>query len=398
MGIELVVAIAVVIIVLAIIHKYLYYGELTGNYYKKKFALKRFERGLLNEYTKKIKRSLALDFCIEIFVGFYIGVFRELSKNQQRTKKLNFRLMDFCMAIVKKKYYLSSILDDSLYKSTLPGEIYGIVKDKEQLLRTLSDAEERDLFDRDWKRMKRVYTDLVSRFDKNHPEKFYEHIRQIASCYEKISILPLRSLFYNAHSFMADYDRFISLQLYLHYLSVKSASKPFKYKSITKLNVSRLFDGEAQKKKFAAICHQLRQDYDMGKAFDRMDELFMRVRRKISLNISSIKEAKEKHNEVVQILGQYLDSDELPTEKPPIVIKIDDTPDTQKDLFDLFISRSFRLNRQEVNIFVESRGLFRDTFIERINGAYYETFDDLLIEEYEDYYLLNEDYYRQLND
>ena len=398
MGIEIWFGVVVAIAVMAFVHKYLHYNELTGNQNRKKFALQPFEKGLLNDYTQKIKRNLTHNFCIEIFIEFYISIFRELSKKHQRIKKLNFRLMDFCMAIVNVKFHLKPDFDDSIYRDTLPKEICELVKIKESTIRMLSDSEERKLFKNDTKRPIRIYDYCVRHFDKNHPEIFYSTICRLNSFRNEINIVHLRNIFYKAYSFMADFDRFISLQCYLHYLTVKSASDTFQYKVISKRNVSKLFDNETQKIKFDAICNQFRQDNDTEKAFKQLDELFMRVRRKISLNIESIKEAKEKHNEVVQILEKYLDNDESETEKQPVVIKIDDTPDNKKDLFAYFISRSFRLNRQEVNIFAKSRGLFGDTFIERINDEYYETLDDLLIEEDGDYYILNEDYYHQLND
>jgi predicted Zn-dependent protease with MMP-like domain len=368
-----------------------------GFFYWRKYKLNLLEIRRLNNYSKKIKHNLTYGFCIEIFIEFYIGILRELPKKQQHDKRLNIRLMDFCMAIIKKKYYLSSVFYESLYQETIPEEIYVRIKDKEQNLRILSDSEERELFNRDLKRMKRIYDDLVQDFDKSHPEIFYEQIRRLASKCEKISIVPLRRLFYNAHCFMVDFDSVVSIKLYLRYLNVKSSSDTFKYRAILKLHATKLFENEAQKKKFETICVQFRQDNDIEKAFDRVDELFLRVRRKISLHIDSIKEAKTKHDEAVKILGQYRDTDEREKEKSPVVKEPDDMAVYQKALFDLFISRSFHLNRQEVNIFAASRGLFTDSFIEHINDDYYETFDDLLIEEDGDDYLMNEEYYNQLN-
>ena len=371
---------------------------LIGFIYWRKFKLTLYEVGYLNDYSKKIRHSLTFGFCFEIFIGLYISVFRELSEKQQQDKQLNHRLMDFCLAIIQQKYYLGSVSDDSIYKEILPEEIYAKVKDKEQSIRMLTASEERDLFNRDLKRIKRIFNHLVSDFDKNHSEKLYEQICTLAVNYKKIGVVPLRSLFYNAYHFMADYDRVVSLKLYLQYLNVRSSSNTFKFKTIMKYNAVKLFDSEAQKRKFDTICAQFRQDYDLEKAFERTDELFKRVRRKISLHIDSIKEAKSEHNEVAFMLEQYLDSDEPVKDDQPVVIEPDTTSERQKELFGLFISNSFRLNRQELNIFATSRGLFRDTFIERINDDYYEMFDDLLIEEDGDDYILNEAYYKQLND
>ena len=368
-----------------------------GFIYWRKYKLTLYEVSYLNGYSKKIRRCLTFGFCFEVFIELYRSVFRELTGKQQQDKRLNLHLMDFCLAILQKKYYLRPVSDDSIYKDALSEEIYEIVRDKEQSVRMLTASEERDLFNRDLKRIKRIFNHLVSEFDKNNSEQLYEQICSLAENYKKIGVVPLRSLFYNAYHFMADYDRVVSLKLYLHYLSVRSSSNTFKFKAIMKYNAVKLFDSEAQKKKFDAIIAQFRKDNELEKALVRVDELFRRVRRKISLRIDSIKEAKSAHDEVAQMLGQYLDNDEIEKDDPPVVIETDDLSERRKELFDLFISRSFRLNRQEVHRFAASRGLFGDTVIERINDAYYETFDDLLIEEDGDDYVLNEDYYKQLN-
>ena len=395
-AVHVVISVIVAIFAFAIIA---YVSRSFGFIYWRKFKLNLYEARYLNAYSKKIKRDLISGFCKDIFIGFYLDIVREMSKKQLKDRMLILRLMDFCLAIIKKKYYLSSVIDnDSFFKETLPGEIYENVKDKERLLRILSEEEERELFNRDLRRIKRIINYLTATFDKNHPEQLYGQICSLASSYENISVVPVRSLYYNTHCFMADYDRVLSLKLYLRYLNVKSSSATYKYKAIMRDNADKLFDDKAQKRKFAAILEQFRQDNDLEKALEQVDSLFIHVRRKINLHIESIKEAKANHNEVALILGQYLDSEEPEKEEPPAVFEQDDRLNHQKDLFDLFISKSFRLNRQEINIFADSRGLFRDTFIERINDSYFDMFDDLLIEEDGDYYVLNEDYYQQIND
>jgi hypothetical protein len=372
------------------------YSELIGYVYRKKFALNRFEKAYLNNHTKIIKRNFVADVCIEIFIGLYTGVVRELSYKQQKDKKLNGRLMDFCIAVVKKKYNLILPFDFSSYKELLPEEVYVLLKDKELSMRELTEPEEQQLFNRDTKRWKRVYDSLVSNFDKERPEVFYKDICKLGSYHENIGVIRTRSLYYNAYNFMIDYDRKYALKLYLHYLNMKSKSETFRFKEITKRNASVLFDTDEQKRKFAAICSQLQDNQDIAMACGQVDELFVFVRRKINLHVESIKDAKARHNEVAQILGHYLDEDVPVEEKLPVATTIEPAPDNKKELFDLFISQSFRLNRQEVNIFASSKGLFRDHFIESINEAYYETLDDLLIEEEDDCYIMNEAYYQQI--
>lgn len=197
---------------------------------------------------------------------------------------------------------------------------------------------------------------------------------------------------------MIEHHKEISLKLYLQYLNVKSASGTFKYKQISVRNASKLFSNKEQKTKFEAICKQFQKNYKLEKALAQISELYTPVRRKIKLNVDSIQEAKAKQASVAKILGAYLDDEPIAEKhentQPETVIN---TPaNNQQELFDLFISNTFRLNQQEINIFVQSKGLFKDQFIESINEQYYETLDDLLIEEESGEYILNEEYYTQI--
>jgi len=374
--------------------------EAIGYIYRKQFKLKHIEKEHLNAYTKKIKRNFASTFCIEIFIGLYIEIVREIPRKQQKDNTLSSRLIDVCIAIVKKKCNLILPFDISVYKALFPDDIYNIIKDKEQSIRALTETEEQELFKHDKKRMKRIYDGLVSKLDKNHPNIFYDDICKLGLYCRTIGAIHSRSLYYKSHNLMVDYDRKYALKLYLHYLSIKSTSETFKYKEITKRNTSELFDTEEQKKKFALICAQFREKQDIAWACEQVDELYIHVRRKIKLQIESIKDAKSQHNEVAQMLGTYLNEEETLSEVSSLEKfskKTTEYPsENKKELFDLFILRSFRLNRQEVNIFATSKGLFRDNFIESINEEYYETLDDLLIEVEGDDYIMNEDYYQQI--
>lgn len=190
-----------------------------------------------------------------------------------------------------------------------------------------------------------------------------------------------------------------SLKFYLHYLHVKSASETFKHKQISTRNISRLFGSKEQKEKFDAICRKFQKDQKLEKALTELSALCTPVRKKINLNISSIQDAKEKQTQVAQLLSSYLEDEPIPEISVPDIITEKQqhvAGDNQKELFDLFTANTFRLNQQEVHIFAQSKGLFKDRFIESINEQYYEILDDLLIEEEGEEYILNKEYYTQV--
>ena len=52
--------------------------------------------------------------------------------------------------------------------------------------------------------------------------------------------------------------------------------------------------------------------------------------------------------------------------------------------------------QSEFELFAKSKGAFKNQLIENINDICFERLDDLLIEEDEDYYTINQNYYQKL--
>lgn len=369
--------------------------------YKDLFGLNKEECKLLNKQLPLIKEHFSLDICIEETIRFYIHVYREIPVYRRIGPGLNRQLMQYCIYLIRNKYDFrpDSMNQISTFQENFIADDIALIEELTQYIPPLTDENEEQLFTHDNQRWKRKFDKLTQAFDINQPDDFYGKVIRLASLNKRSRLMDIRNIYYKSYLFMVQHHKEISLKFYLHYLNVKSASDTFKHKQISTRNESRLFSSKEQKNKFDAICNRLQKDNKLEEALEEINVLCLPVRKKISLNISSIQEAKEKQTKVAQLLSTYLDDkivSEISETNTIVENQQEVAGDNQKELFDLFTANTFRLNQQEVHIFAQSKGLFKDQFIESINDQFYEILDDLLIEEDGEEYILNEEYYTRV--
>jgi hypothetical protein len=63
---------------------------------------------------------------------------------------------------------------------------------------------------------------------------------------------------------------------------------------------------------------------------------------------------------------------------------------------ELFPKSNFSVSQIELEQFAKSKGIFKNQLIESINEICYEFLDDVLIEEEEDYYTINTNYFKRI--
>jgi hypothetical protein len=61
---------------------------------------------------------------------------------------------------------------------------------------------------------------------------------------------------------------------------------------------------------------------------------------------------------------------------------------------ELFSKSNFSVPQSELEAFAKSNGVFKNQLIESINEACYGLLDDVLIEEEDDYYTINTNYFQ----
>ncbi|MCW2117943.1 tellurite resistance TerB C-terminal domain-containing protein [Flavobacterium sp. 7A] len=133
-------------------------------------------------------------------------------------------------------------------------------------------------------------------------------------------------------------------------------------------------------------------------------------KKKIQLNIASINEVQQKHSETVELLNEYL-KDDLEDENNIIKLKETKNEEIHQSNFlseltftaihattlELFVKSNFSVSQTELEVFAKSKGVFKNQLIESINDICYDFLDDVLIEEDDDFYIINTDYFQKIS-
>jgi uncharacterized protein YgiM (DUF1202 family) len=223
----------------------------------------------------------------------------------------------------------------------------------------------------------------------------------------------IENIFFQASKFISKYDKTAALIFYIDYIYYDLKSVKFDNKQLTKTIQKGLFKNEEQLRMFGAIVDDFVKDKNRSKAVEAVSQLYAVKRKKIQLDTSAIKEVNEKHSDTVQLLNEYLQDEETDTMtveigetetmvelqkevvKTPVVNKYG-LNINQLELLEIISKNSFLLTGHQVEVFAKSKGVFRNQLVESINEACYETIDDLLIEEDDENYIINENYYQKL--
>ncbi|MFP3831354.1 tellurite resistance TerB C-terminal domain-containing protein [Chryseobacterium sp. SIMBA_028] len=227
------------------------------------------------------------------------------------------------------------------------------------------------------------------------------------------------TIFFEASKFVADYDRTCALRLYIHYLEKDLSSPKFDHRQFNKSIQKNLFSTQEQLTDFEEILKNFIADRDLEIAIKRANMLYQPKRKRITIDPEAIKDIQAQHSETADILGQILSDEEeencIEREetvgKQELIIKI--TPqvsenqntkyldglsltDIQKEILDLFKKNSFNILQSDFGDFIKTKGLFIGSTIDSINECCFETLDDILIEEEDEYFIINTNYYQKL--
>ena len=231
----------------------------------------------------------------------------------------------------------------------------------------------------------------------------------------------VENIFFEASKFIAKYDNESALFLYVHYLYHDLKSATFDNKQHTKTIQKSLFKTNEQLHDFEKIVSELIKDKDLEKALKQIPEIYKVKRKKLQLNRDSIKDVIEQHSETVELLNEYLKDDfedennsiksqEINNEEIQIEI-IQKSEEIHHSAFvseltftaihttalELFAKSNFSISQDEFEVFAKSKGVFKNQLIESINDTCYEFLDDVLIEEEEDYYTINTNYFQRIS-
>ncbi len=352
----------------------------------------------------------SIRFCLDAVIQLYLDTCRTLTlqnqwKNDTETANLVF---DFCKYIVAKKYRckLASKNIPEFLEDRLAPAVQETIRALQPNIRQLDEQEERRLYNLYSSRWKTDMSVLSDALTTRNARWFYDEVCRLASL-NNTRVTVYREIFYSAYINTVQKDKEISAKLYLHYIGVGSVSDTFKYKEVSRRNRKILFPKEEQEKEFDRICQKLLKNKKLEPALDAVKEMYVVRRRKIQIDTEGVLAAGADHAEVVELLNEYLAVEEPETiivnkipEQPTLVMQ----PETQtyrmngnqEALLRLFADNAFRLGQKEIDTFARTNGALKNQLVESINEMYYEQLDDVLIEENDDHYILNQEYYQQI--
>jgi hypothetical protein len=230
----------------------------------------------------------------------------------------------------------------------------------------------------------------------------------------------IENIYFEASKFVSKFDKLLSLNYYIKYLYHDLKSESFDNKQLTKTIQKNLFKTNEQLHDFEIVVSELLKDKDLDKALKRISSFYSVKRKKIQLDTLSIKEVQHQHKGTVELLNVYLKDEyeddvntiktqEINNEEVTLEItkKVQDVQHSiyrsnisltqvQQSTLELFSKSNFSVSQIELETFAKSQGVFKNQLIESINEVCFENLDDILIEEEEDYFTINANYYQNL--
>ena len=267
-------------------------------------------------------------------------------------------------------------------------------------------------------RWKDEFSTLKNSFQSDELWKFTEGITLLEEVNQKNP--NIENIFFDASKFMAKYDRVIALKHYAKYIFYDLQSKRIDGKQLTKTIQKSLFQTEEQLNDYRKIIDQLTIDSDINKALHNISKIYVPKRKKIVLNKSEIEDVEQKHSVTVELLNEYLESDEeteletkthlesSETDEVEITFGVDTNTDSlfnsdlkinevQEQLIRLIAENSFAIHKDKVEKMAVQNGMFKNQLIDSINEKCFEILDgEALIEEDEETYIMEEFYYREI--
>ena len=279
------------------------------------------------------------------------------------------------------------------------------------------EATEIELYAQNTTRWKIKFGELTTNFNGDE-KQFIENILKLGKL--NIRNPSIENIFFEASKFIAKSDREAALTLYIYYLHYDFNSTTFDNKQLTKTIQKSLFKTNEQLQDFQIIISEFFNDKNLKKALQKVSSVYALKRKKIQLDNNVIKTVQQQHSGTVELLNEYLQdeyegdtnmvkSEEINNDEVVIEItrkaepaasstytdEIAFTP-LHQEILEVFFKSSLTLSHNDLESFVKAKGIFKNQLIDNLNEICFELLDDVLIEEEDEFYTINESYYRKL--
>ncbi|MEC4095400.1 tellurite resistance TerB C-terminal domain-containing protein [Myroides odoratimimus] len=220
----------------------------------------------------------------------------------------------------------------------------------------------------------------------------------------------IENIYFDASKHIAKQDQLLALEYYLRYIQADLDSVTINNKPLNKTTLKVLFKNQQQLDQFNVILDNFLKTKDFERALKELQGIYEVKRKEIKLDFEKISDVKKQLNETVELLNEYLEDEDVESELDTSLLEQLATKPKQENLFNeelgyntheielLQMIQNFNneITRELVEEFASENGVFVDSLINNINEKTYELIDDNLIEEQEDTYIIEEQYYQNI--
>lgn len=277
---------------------------------------------------------------------------------------------------------------------------------------------ERELNIQNVNRWKAKFELITSELKNDNINKAIEALYQLGE--QNIKNPNVENIYYEASKIISSFDKVESLKFYLFYLYHDLKSTKIDNKKLNKTIQKNLFETNEQLHDFEIIVSSLIKTKDINTSLLEVSKIYKQKRKKINLDISSIKEVQEQDKSTVELLNEYLNdeyedentiitSQEINSEEISISIASSNSANNGDNYFngiylnkvqieaiELITKNAFSISINQFEEFCKSKGVFKNQLIDGINDSCYSVIEDVLIEEETDNYLIDNNYYKRL--
>ena len=366
---------------------------------------------IVRKYYRYRKGSQNYKYTFDSVKGEIYGHILKLSENNVREVYLNKR------KLTAEFNYSSSEVFTSYYEKVISKLDVFLIDDQKNIVSPDTETEKL-LNESNTTRWKSKFETIIQTY--TNIADFENQIIRLSE--ENIKNPSVENIFYEASKFMAKQDKSSSLKFYVYYIDCDLKSSKFDNKQMNKTIQKSLFKTDEQLSDFEEILNDFIKDRQLENALKRTASVYEAKRKKIVIDRNSIQEVQKQHSGTVNLLNEYL-KDELEdevktsdsieeneTEEVLIHITSDNNTesvisrfnsdlhlsDLQKEILEIFEKNSFSILRNELEEVLKSKNQMMSSVIDSINESCYETLDDVLIEDDEDYFTISPDYYKKL--
>lgn len=421
-----------------------------GSIYKTKLALSPQEISWLNKFWNPNNVFLSIEGCCIETIKLYLATLKELNKHLKKRESTIAKEVENLLNSIKATYNSSSMYW-SYDKDRYEGEIFSVIFKRcesqvreawghrrkitteflnsnpsiviafdskignpvDAILKEISgsisapdEKTEEQLNTQNTSRWKIKFDQLTANFSEAKRQEFVDGIRALEKSNHKNP--NIENIFFEASKFISKFDKKQALNFYIFYIHYDLKSTTFDNKQLTKTIQKSLFKNPEELADFEKIISELIKNKDLSSALNSLKQIYEPKRKKINLDVSAIKVVQEQDKNTVDLLSEYLEDEPTITGDIELRLEIPTATkthrysgdfflnDNQVSILNLFNENTLSVSLSEMDKFCKSKNIFKNQVIESINEVCYEKLDDVLIEENDDSYEINEIYFTKI--